>query len=75
MFVKPYTAFVGSPREVLRGGIAWKARKTYELASMRYSRGRSVCRFNIGSACRSTVPNDVPEVYVLRYLDIGGNRN
>ncbi len=33
--VKPSTAFVGMPFDVDRKGIAWKARKTYELPSTR----------------------------------------
>ena len=33
--VKPYTAFVGTPFDVDRNGMAWNARKTYELPSTR----------------------------------------
>ena len=40
MLVKPRIALVGKPRALLNGGIAKKARKIYELPSMRNIRGR-----------------------------------
>ncbi len=44
MFVKPRTAWVGRPAELLSGGRAWKARYTEALPSTRTRRGPSDIR-------------------------------
>src|SRR3954468_14033499 len=44
MFSTPNTAPVGSPRELLKGGNAWKARYRYDEPSTRTRSGREFMR-------------------------------
>ena len=53
--MKPYTAFVGTPFEVERNGIAWKARKTYELPSTRYKREGAAAGWHFLTGDRASI--------------------